>query len=380
MSSRFLSVSGPRSRLRAFVAATLICGGAAAQADKDTESATLSKESMDECLAVAVTAAGNRMSVAQLKEACKSLEQERADEQESIADAVEALEQADRDEAQDDSSEGVDSQLLQRRMNMEALNRGNRFLLTPHHRNYLLPASYQSGRNTAPYEEADSPLVDPQSVEVEFQLSVKVLIREAVFGDNGHLYVGYTNHSLWQAYHSDISRPFRETNHQPELILSFTNAWDIFGFRNVLNEVIINHQSNGQSGALSRSWDRIMFNMVFERGPVALSLKPWYRIPESEGDGPDDPRGDDNPDIHRYMGNFELSAAYSRNEQIVALMLRNNMRSNHNRGAVELNWSFPVSSTVRGYVKYFNGYGHSLIDYDHHTNAIGLGITFTDIF
>jgi len=358
----------------------LLLIGTLAYADTSDEAVELSEEAMNECLSKAVTGAGDKVTIEALREACRDLGEEKIQEEEMVSETVQSLQTESGEAVEDENDVTGDSRLLERRMNMEALNRGNRFLLAPHKRNYLLPASYQSGRNTQPYEDADSPLVDLKNIEVEFQLSVKVLVREAIFWGNGHLYVGYTNHSLWQAYTQDISRPFRETNHQPELILSFINGWEIFGFRNIVNEVIFNHHSNGQSGPLSRSWDRLMFNAIFERGPVAFSIKPWYRIPESEGDGPDDPRGDDNPNIDRYMGNFELSAAYHRNDHIVDVLVRNNLRSNYNRGALELNWSFPVSSTVRGYVKYFNGYGHSLIDYDHHTNAIGLGITFTDLF
>lgn len=343
-------------------------------APEPSPEAELSEEEMAQCLRVAVTVAGRTTSVQALRDVCNTLAREDATERDAISEALAAI-----GDEQTESDPAGNSRLLERRLNMEALNRANRFLLTPHKRNYLLPVSYQEERNTAPYAEAGTSLESQQSTEVEFQLSVKILMREGIFGDNGHLYMAYTNHSLWQAYYQDISRPFRETNHQPELILSFVNDWNIFGFRNVLNEVMITHQSNGQSGDLSRSWDRIMVNSVFERGPFAFSFNPWYRIPESEGDGPDDPTGDDNPDIHKYMGNFELSAAWHRKDNIVSLMLRNNLRSN-NRGAVELGYSFPVSSTVRGYLKVFSGYGHSLIDYDHHTNAIGLGITFTDLF
>ncbi|WP_347330793.1 phospholipase A [Marinimicrobium locisalis] len=339
---------------------------------------SLPEEAMEQCLKLAVIGAGRDVSVADMRSACNRLTRGEAEQQPSVNDALNTL-SLESATAEESRSPTGNRRLLDRRLSMEALNRSNRFLLTPHKRNYLLPVSYQVDRNTAPYEAAGSPLAAPQSTEVEFQLSVKILIREGLFGDNGHLYMGYTNHSLWQAYNRDISRPFRETNHQPELILSFINDWEIFGFRNVINEATIAHQSNGQSGDLSRSWDRIMVSSVFERGSFAFAINPWYRIPEDEGDGPDDPTGDDNPDIEKYMGNFELSAAYQRKDNIISLMVRNNLRT-ENRGALELGWSFPVSSTVRGYLKVFNGYGHSLIDYNHHTTAVGLGITFTDLF
>lgn len=366
--------------LRTLATAMLLMAPFAAGAQTSAkETQLLPHALMNECLKTAVVGAGREMSVGDLRRVCNNLAQSQATQEAPVYDALKALSQGEDDSQTQESDPTGNSRLLDRRLSMEALNRSNRFLLTPHKRNYLLPVSYQRNRNTAPYEAADSPLAEPQGTEVEFQLSVKILIREGLFGDNGHLYMGYTNHSLWQAYNRDISRPFRETNHQPELILSFINDWEIFGFRNVINEATISHQSNGQSGDLSRSWDRIMFSSVFERGSFAFAINPWYRIPEDEGDGPDDPTGDDNPDIEKYMGNFELSAAYQRKDNIISLMVRNNLRT-ENRGALELGWSFPVSSTVRGYLKVFNGYGHSLIDYNHHTTAVGLGITFTDLF
>ena len=41
---------------------------------------------------------------------------------------------------------------------------------------------------------------------------------------------------------------------------------------------------------------------VGKRWALCLVFKPWYRISESEKETPLDPRGDDNPDIYKYMG------------------------------------------------------------------------------
>jgi phospholipase A1 len=333
-------------------------------ADTTAPTIELSTEAMNLCLQASVVGAAESMTVAELKQACVLLHEQR----QGVTEAPVAEEKEET------------SRVLQKRMTLEALNRSSRFVLTPHKRNYLFPLSFTEHPNTAPYQkDDDSSLLDLSKTEVDFQLSIKILLHEDLFGDNGHLYLGYTNHSLWQVYSDEDSAPFRETNHQPELILSFTNDWEIFGFHNALNEVVLNHQSNGQGGLLSRSWNRVMLNTVFERGNFAFALTPWYRIPEPEQEYPGDPDGDDNPDITDYMGNFELNGAYKHSDDIFSIMLRNNLDAD-NKGAMELGWSFPISTNLRGQLKYFNGYGHSLIDYNTDMEVFALGIVFTDLF
>jgi phospholipase A1 len=324
----------------------------------------LTTEELNKCLQASVVGAAESMTVAELKQACLLLNEQNRGLTETTM--VEGNPEAIR--------------VLQKRMTLEELNRSNRFVLTPHKRNYLFPLSFTEHPNTEPYVDANSQsLSDLSKTEVDFQLSIKILLLEDLFGNNGHFYLGYTSHSLWQMYSDTESAPFRETDHQPELMLSFTNDWEIFGFRNALNEVIINHQSNGQGGELSRSWNRLMLNTVFERGNFAFALAPWYRLPEPEQEYPGDPDGDDNPDITHYMGNFELNGAYKRSDDIYSIMLRNNLDAD-NKGALELGWSFPLSTNLRGQLKYFNGYGHSLIDYNTDMEVFALGIVFTDLF
>lgn len=359
--------------------AGLLLLASCAQAQTTTTEITISQEELDTCLRSSVTGAADTMSVRELKEACALILEKKVAAQPQPIEASQTTEEVIVPPAVVDE---VETHATRERMTIEALNRTNRFMLTPHQRNYILPATYKSDPNTEPYAAVGDQLQDLKHTEAEFQFSIKILLREGIFGDNGHLYLGYTNHAFWQVYNGDISRPFRETNHEPELILSFTNDWEIFGFRNVLNEAVINHQSNGQGGTLSRSWNRIMFNTVFEKENLVFALTPWYRLPESKAKYPGDPKGDDNPDIEKFLGHFEFNTAYRHRSNIYSMTLRNNLRG-ENKGAVELGWSFPISSrsqTIRGYLKYFNGYGESLIDYNDHTQTIGLGVIFTDLF
>jgi phospholipase A1 len=130
------------------------------------------------------------------------------------------------------------------------------------------------------------------------------------------------------------------------------------------------HESDGQSGALSRSWNRIYANFGFERGNFALMLRPWYRIPENSGN-------DDNPDIVDYMGHGDVVAVYKLGEQTFSLMLRNLLHSDY-RGTIELGYSFPLVGRLKGYVQLFSGYGQSLLDYNHSQTTVGVGFMLTD--
>ncbi len=269
---------------------------------------------------------------------------------------------------------------LESRFYMEEKNTGNQFAITPHNPNYFLPLSYNSRPNEQPFDD----LAGDERLENEeflFQLSMKIAIWERVLGHRTNLFLAYTGRFWWQAYNREISAPFRETNHEPELFLSFEPHWDLGDWTANSFSIGLSHQSNGRSLPLSRSWNRVYMSAGVERDDWVIQLKPWYRIPEDEKSSPNDPSGDDNPDIDFYMGNFELLVGRRLGEHSFNAMIRNNLRSD-NRGAVQLNWTFPLwpSTKLRGYVQYFNGYGESLIDYDDRTNRLSVGFIVTEWF
>ncbi|MCP4009968.1 MAG: phospholipase A [Proteobacteria bacterium] len=260
-----------------------------------------------------------------------------------------------------------------KRFREEAANEEEAFVITPFMPNYVLLGAHNfSDPNATPYQiAADDPDIELDDVEVKFQLSLKVPLARGLIANNGDLYAAYTNRSFWQAYNTGSSSPFRETNHQPEAWMRFYSGWNVAGMHNVLNDVGIVHQSNGRGGNLSRSWNRIYARFVFEKDNLAFAFQPWYRIKEDE-------EKDNNPDIEDYLGNFEFVTAYKKDKHEFSLMFRNNLKSEDNRGALQLDWSFPIHYRLNGYVQWFNGYGESLIDYDQNVNSIGIGVKLTD--
>lgn len=271
--------------------------------------------------------------------------------------------------AQDQQPAVVDDRLKQDKQNVL-----QPFTLMAHKPNYFLMGAYNSDGYSSEFfqEQFDNPSLEFDDTETQFQISIKVPLGVNLF-NTFDVYAAYTNRSFWQLYNSDISAPFRETNHEPEVWVQFTPGWEILGFRNSANSFGYVHQSNGRGGVLSRSWNRVFANFVFQRGNFALGLKPWIRISE-------DAEFDDNPDITDYLGHFELRAGYKWRDHVFSVMSRNNLESGFDRGAVELGWSFPLWKYpyLRGYIQYFGGYGESLIDYNQHVNRIGIGISLTD--
>ena len=249
------------------------------------------------------------------------------------------------------------------------------FTLMAHKPNYALVASYNTSSYSAePFrEEFNDPNFNLDDVEAKFQISMKFPLLVNIWDGTFDIYAAYTNRSFWQVYNKDESSPFRETNHEPEAWVQFHPNWEFFGFTNAWNSFGIVHQSNGRGGNLSRSWNRVYAWFTLERGNLAMSFKPWYRLPE-------DAENDDNPDIADYLGHYELSASYKLGDHVFSLMSRNNLESGFKRGAVELSWSFPLGNWpyLTGYAQYFTGYGESLIDYNRYVNTVGVGISLTD--
>ena len=238
---------------------------------------------------------------------------------------------------------------------------------------YLLPVFWSSKKNEFP----ESPNVkntvtkdqNLKSTEAKFQISLKTKAVENLFGDNGDVWLGYTQSSRWQVYNEDESRPFRETNYEPEASLMFRTNYELFGLSGRLLGITLNHQSNGRSDPLSRSWNRAILNVGFERENFALMIRPWYRFDE-------DAKDDNNPDIKDYVGRGDITAFYRKNDHDFSLMLRHSLKGgDDSHGAVQFDWSFPIRGKLRGQFQLFDGYGESLIDYNHRATYVGLGVS-----
>lgn len=267
--------------------------------------------------------------------------------------------------------------LISHRMLSEKKTEFDPFVITPHKMNYILPAITTNGINRSAYADTANLAENLEDVEAKFQLSLKVpLNSEPIFVEGDGIYAGFTLQAWWQIYASDISKPFRETNYQPELFYLTPLPWQFFAGSTGLI-LGIEHQSNGRVQGLSRSWNRIYSSFFFEKDNFALSLRPWIRLSEEEKAFELAPEGDDNPDIEDFMGRFELGMVYNWHQLEFSFTGRRNFSTNN--GAAELGLTFPLWGKLHGYATFFNGYGESLIDYNYKQTRFGLGIALNGV-
>lgn len=325
---------------------------------------------LDQCLLEAMKKAEADVRIGELRQQCLQKIDSKTEEKKVDATTVPKKEKKAGESAVDERLAVDDENILRP------------YTLMAHKPNYFLFASYTTGGiNPDPFREAyNDPSINADDIEARFQISIKIPLAVDLFNKPIDIFAAYTIRSFWQVYNNELSSPFRETNHEPEAWVQFRPNWTFAGIKNEVNAVGIVHQSNGRGGTLSRGWNRIFVNFVFQKSELftksdtlAFSIKPWIRLPESDED-------DDNPDITDFLGHFETHAVYKWNRHVFSLMLRNNIESGFNRGAVEFDWSFPIWKYpyIKGYFQWFNGYGESLIDYNVHNNSIGLGVLITD--
>ena len=222
--------------------------------------------------------------------------------------------------------------------------------------------------------------------EMRIGLSVRTKIAQGLLTRNqplmrDSLWFGYSQQSNWQLFSGDLSRPFRTTDHEPELIYIFpTDAPLPWGWRLRYSGISFNHQSNGQPLPLSRSWNRTILMAGMEKGQQFNVLgKLWYRMPEEASD-------DDNPDISDLIGRAEVTAYWNVNpDNTLGLTLRHSLRADSN-GSYRLEWLRKLGdsgqtgnrSGLRFHTQLFSGYGDSLIDYNRRRTVLSVGLSLVD--
>ncbi|MDP3859713.1 MAG: phospholipase A [Stagnimonas sp.] len=225
-----------------------------------------------------------------------------------------------------------------------------------HKPNFILPLSY-------------SPSFTGRESEFIFQLSGKAQLWD--FGP-GALYFGYSQRSYFQVFNEKKSKAFRESDYNPELFVRLPTPLGLLP--NWSLDAGFEHESNGQDLPDSRSYNRVYAAPYWTHGRQAFQFKTWWRIPEDNDRADDDPSRDDNPDLGAYTGyaEFRYRRDFPWHNQLIDVAVRGNL--NTGRGAVTADYSLEIGPVGALFVRVFNGYGESLIDYNHPITRLAVGI------
>ena len=261
------------------------------------------------------------------------------------------------------------------RWELDSTSARGTFLVTPYKSIYVLPFVWSNNVNEQPISGNESPdyvapKLDYDVVELKFQLSFKTKILPSFLWGKADLWVAYTQKSFWQIYNTELSRPFREINYEPEVILNFPVKFSFFGFKTRMVGIAFNHLSNGKSEPFSRSLNRVILQAGLERKNWTVYVRSWYGMSDY---------GSDNPDISDYMGRGDLSVIYAKNGNVFSFIGGYNMKFNSNpKGSSEFSWSYPIKNNLKGFLQISHGYGESLIDYNHLQTTVGLGVSLIE--
>jgi phospholipase A1/A2 len=221
--------------------------------------------------------------------------------------------------------------------------------------------------------------------ETRIQLSVRTKIAQGLLSGNSlardSLWFGYSQQSYWQFFNPGLSRPFRTTDHEPEITYIYPiDATLPLGWRLRYAGVSAVHQSNGQSLPLSRSWNRTVVLAGIEKGDkLRVTGRVWQRTPEAAAD-------DDNPNISDFIGRGEVAGYWDASPRhTFGVTVRHSLRA-QGRGALRLEWLRTLGdagqpfgkSGLRLHTQLFSGYGDSLVDYNRRRTLLSVGLSLVD--
>ncbi len=244
---------------------------------------------------------------------------------------------------------------------------------------FALYQTYQ--KNIAPYQPVYF-LVGTDPGKSKFQISFKYQIfdGDAPFVESNQwikgLYFGYTHTSFWDL--QATSAPFYDTSYKPELFwLSRNYLNSEHGLlKGVFMQGGLQHESNGKDSEFSRSTNYFYMKptLIFydddSKFGLQLSPKVWSYINNDDTT---------NPDLPDYRGYFDLEIKFGFAESVVA---GTHFHLAEEGGSFQFDISYPLHKIfgdvfdVYFYAQYTNMLAESLLNYQHRTQALRLGLAF----
>lgn len=225
--------------------------------------------------------------------------------------------------------------------------------------NYILPYYY----TVNPYYSVYNSLQDNTTIKNdEFKMNLSFL--SSIYKWDKLSIIGtYSVKLFWQLY---TQRPwFRSTDYNPQLFLSYEL---LNGFK---FDVGIDHESNGRGDDLERSWNRIYPKFNYKDSNFLFEFMPWIPLKNEAVEYQNDK-------IEDYLGYERITLGY----KISYFETKISIQNVENISKIQINFSEAIkfSNKYAIYFQYFYGYGQSLLEYNHFTQGVGIGIKFLEDF
>lgn len=211
--------------------------------------------------------------------------------------------------------------------------------------------------------------INKHTADALFQVSVRIRLTQSVLPFNSFLYLTYTQKSFWNIY--EESFPFRDSNYNPGLGLGryITKDNKLLG----AGFIQIEHESNGRDGDESRSWNYLSMSVkYFHNLRSSFGVKAWIPFVD----------GGNNKDLVDYRGIVTLSANYiTKNLKWWASAEVTPRKGWGNANTIfTLSFRSSLKSNTHFYVRFSDGIGDSMLDYNKYSMNIRAGICFKPDF
>lgn len=231
---------------------------------------------------------------------------------------------------------------------------------TPYKDNYLIAGQMRMDDGSLPFsgEELD--------IKFELGMTFSLFANSQAFEFLDPLRFGYSQRSWWNI--AADSAPFTEHNYNPEVFWRFDQPErPMLGNPPFVDVIGLEHQSNGLSGAESRSWDRVYVQKSVQLLPrLSVNVKLWS-ILNTEST---------NEDIRDYLGSGMLDINFHPNDRTV-LRVRAIRGSNSSKISyqADVRYHRPWLNSAF-FISYYDGYGEALVNYNKKSQSLRAGLYF----
>ncbi|SFU70758.1 phospholipase A1 [Pustulibacterium marinum] len=205
--------------------------------------------------------------------------------------------------------------------------------------------------------------------DARFEIGFKERLIDHPLPWDTYLFLAYRQKAFWEVYTESF--PFRALNYNPSIGIGKV----IFDKNDRLEGAFwfqFEHESNGEGGDISRSWNRFSLSYFMPVNEHFLyTFKVWLPLGSME----------DNRDITDYVGYGQVDMSYKTKEDrwIFEAEARKGMVGL--RGSLQLGVNYRLSKKGNEYVylQFFQGYGQDLINYNRELSYIRLGFSIKDM-